>query len=97
MSEPGKGKNALLGFFRDDEGNEYLMITNLWYNADASAEDRTLAITMRFDPSVKKLYRLSRTTSETETVKLRDGILEITLPGGTGDLFKYGRDPFPGT
>ena len=97
VAEPGKGKNALLGFFRDDEGNEYFMITNLWHNADASAEDRTLAITMRFDPSVKKLYRLSRTTSETETVKLRDGILEITLPGGTGDLFKYGRDPFPGT
>ena len=97
VSGSGKGKDGLLGFFRDEEGNEYFMVTNLWHNAEASAEDRTLTITMRFDRKVSRLYRLSRTTGNSETLKLRDGNLEITLPGGTGDLFKYGKQPFPGT
>ena len=34
---------------------------------------------------------------KTEAVVLQNGVLRLNLPGGTGDLFKYTAQPFPGT
>ncbi len=92
-----QGKDALLGLFQDDHGERYFMITNVWHGAEASAADRTSAIAIKFAPEVTKLYRLDRISGKTEPVALQNGVLRLNLPGGTGDLFKYTADPFPGT
>ena len=92
-----QGKDALLGLFQDDQGDRYFMITNVWHGANASAEDRNSTITIKFAPGVHKLYRLDRISAKAEPVALKNGVLHLNLPGGTGDLFKYSDDPFPGT
>ena len=40
---------------------------------------------------------LDRVSGKAVPVDLRDSVLHLKLPGGTGDLFKYTADPFPGT
>ena len=92
-----QGKDAMLGLFQDDQGERYFMITNVWHGAEASAADRTSAIAIKFAPEVKKLYRLDRISGKTVPVDLQNGVLRLNLPGGTGDLFKYTAEPFPGT
>ena len=108
VDSSGKWKDGLLGSFRDDQGEEYFMLTNLWHGKDSSASDCTLDFTIRFQPEVKRVYRLDRITGKTEPVELESGtfrtnddpfdvsVLRVSLPGGTGDLFKYTAGPFPG-
>ena len=97
IDEVGKGKDALIGFFQDNAGAGYFMITNLWHGAGASAAGRSLAITVNFTPDVHQLYRLDRMTGRAVPVDLDNGVLRTTLPGGTGDLYQYTDKPFPGT
>lgn len=92
-----QNKDGFIGFFRDDHGGRYFMLTNLWHNAGASAPDRALSFRIRFAPKVKRLYRLNRTSGRIELVKLTDGKLSVRLPGGTGELFGYAPGLFPGT
>ena len=63
--------------------------------AEASAADRTSAIAIKFAPEVKTVHRLNRLTGKSEQLPLDSGILRITLPGGTGDLFKINDGAFP--
>ena len=95
VDSPGQWKDGLLGFFQDDHGDQYFMLTNLWHGKNGSAEDHALAFAIKFAPEVKKLYRLNRLSGSAETVPLAGGKLTVQLPGGTGDLFKYSTKPFP--
>ena len=59
---------------------------------DAQATAMTFSIV--FDPAVESLLRLSRQTGKAETVRLSNHKLDgYTLPGGTGDLFKFPSGP----
>ena len=50
-----------------------------------------------FDPAVKRVLRLSRHTGKVETLTVHPTKgLAVTLPGGTGDLFKFDTGPFVG-
>lgn len=96
VEQVGEGRDALIGFFRDDAGARYFMITNLWHGAGAKAADRALPVTIKFAPEVETLHRLNRLTGQSERLPLDGAILRITLPGGTGDLFKVNDGAFPG-
>jgi len=96
LSETGIKRNGLIGFFQDDAGGSYFMPVNMCQGQDASAADCTTTFTLSLAPSVTDLYRLSRETGQPEKVDLQDGTLTVTLPGGTGDLFKTGDGRFPG-
>ena len=52
---------------------------------------------MEFAPDVHKLYRLDRMTGSAVQVDLDNRVLRTTLPGGTGDLYRWTDKPFPGT
>ena len=96
VESPGEYKDGLLGFFTDDRGEPYFMLTNLWHDKGGTAEDFELTFTVRFKPQVTELYRLNRLSGNVETVEVTGGELTIRLPGGTGDLFRYTPGPFPG-
>ena len=96
INDNGIGKDALIGFFTDDAGASYFLLMNMWHGEGASAEARSLSVTLTFAPSVTILARLSRSTGQPERVLLVDNTLTLTLPGGTGDLFKIGDAEFPG-
>jgi hypothetical protein len=97
IEQVGDGRDALIGLFRDDAGVRCFMITNLWHGANASAADRSLTVAVKFAPDVHKLYRLDRATGSAVRVDLDHRVLRTTLPGGTGDLYRYTDKPFPGT
>jgi len=93
---PADYKDVLLGFFRDDTGRHYVMVTNLWHGAGASAADRRMTVTLHLDRSVRVVGRLSRETGAVELLGVSDGKLTLTLPGGTGELLQLGDAKFPG-
>ena len=64
---------------------------------EMSAQDAEATFRMKLTPGAPALYRLSRQTGKSETV-LSAGAKElvVTLPGGTGDLFKWNDDAFAG-
>lgn len=94
--KPCPWKTFLIGYFKDDDGKAYIMVTNLWHGKGASAADRQATITLEFDDSIKTVARLSRETGRAELLQLTDHSLTITLPGGTGDLFGLDGLHFPG-
>jgi hypothetical protein len=84
---------------------KYFMVTNGLSDGSATAAQtqQTIHLTFNFGSSgITSLQRLSRTTGQVETVSLvSDGggvyHLDLTLDGGTGDLFKYNTGaPFVG-
>jgi len=97
VGSSGEYKDGLLGFFTDDQGQKYFMLTNLWHDKGGTADDFTLAFTLKFKPQVKDIYRLNRLSGKSEPIKPIDGVVTLRLPGGTGDLFKYTPGPFPGS
>ena len=55
-------------------------------------------INLTFAPQVGGLQRLNRLAGKVEGLALPDHAFKFSLPGGTGDLFKYGTgEPFAGT
>jgi len=90
----GIDKNGLIGFFTDDDGQRYFMLSNLWHEADTSAADAPLSFVIDFDSSIDELLVLDRVTGREVLLPLADHQLSVTLPGGTGNLYKYTTGPF---
>ena len=99
--EPGPERQGLIGYFRDDAGGRYFMLTNLWRRPGAkagSAANTSLTFRVVLDPTIKSIQRLSRLTGKAERLHIKypaEGLV-LTLPGGTGDLFKVDAGAFPG-
>ena len=89
VSGNGYGQDFLIGYFQDDAGEDYFMATNVYRHPFLNAAPLAKTITIAFDNSVDSLLRLNRLTGQVETVNLTNNTLTLTLPGGTGDLFKY--------
>ena len=94
VSSDSEEENGLLGFFTDDDGQRYFMLTNLDHGMNQSAPSQSLSFSMVFDQSINELLRLNRITGEQEIVVLNNHVLNLTLLGGTGDLFKYNTGDF---
>jgi len=85
----GREKDGLLGFFTDDAGEKYFILTNLDHGMDEDPELRTLPFYIQFDNSVNELLMLNRQTGAAEIVPLTNHRLDVTLLGGSGRLYKY--------
>ncbi len=82
-------KDALVGYFHDDDAQEYFMLVNLWHGIGLDPEDLNASFTLTFDSAINSIFRLNRLTGEPQRLSLSNHILDLTLPGGTGDLFKF--------
>lgn len=96
LGDKPSGKGALIGFFEDDGGGRYFVLVNLQQAANTRADDLKLTVALSLAPSVRRVTRLSRKTGTGEQLRVTDATLHVTLPGGTGDLFKVGPGLFPG-
>jgi len=97
VKDYGRSKNAMIGFFEDSIDDKYFMLVNLCHGPNMRAQDCKSTVTIEFSPSVKAVARLSRHTGTPELLTVKDGQLQITLLGGTGDLFKIADNlVFPG-
>ena len=85
-----------MGTFRDDDGQKYLMLTNLWHDQDMPSAQRQLSVTLSLGEGIDFVGRLSRETGRSEKLAVTDGRLQLTLPGGTGELLRLGSSQFPG-
>ena len=90
------GEDGLIGTFTDDGGRWYFILVNMNHGAGSSAASKALDFTVMFDNSVKDLLRLNRESGEQEMAPLSNHTLNLTLPGGTGALFKYSNGVFSG-
>lgn len=88
--------SGVIGFFHDDNGQAYFMVTNLSNDHALSESQAAETFTIAFAPGINSIYRLNRLSGAPERVDLNNHILSLTLPGGTGDLFKYGDGYFAG-
>ena len=87
--ESGLEKNGLVGFFTDDNAEELFMLTNLNHDSTLSAAATAVTFEVTFDSSVDDLLCWDRATNEQTVVTLDNHMLEVVLPGGTGNLYKY--------
>ena len=54
-------------------------------------------VTLRFRGDVSAVERINRETGKIERLPVKDGAVQFTLPGGTGDLLKVSNGkPFAG-
>ena len=97
VAEKGIGRDVLIGLFRDDRGGWYIMPVNLHRRKGKKAAEMKATVTLKLADSVKSLGHLSRAIGKTELIPVRDGTFTMTLPGGTGELYKIGDKDFPGT
>jgi len=88
-----ESENGLIGFFTDDADNHFFMLVNLDHGMGESSASTRLQFNIEFDAGVTWLLRLDRQTGKEQFVLLNDHTLDITLPGGTGELFGYTRFP----
>ncbi|MCK4323105.1 MAG: hypothetical protein KAW89_01145, partial [Armatimonadetes bacterium] len=80
--------HVMVGFFRDDAGQEYFMVVNKDIGPGTGVEVAT-DIQLTFHPSVTGLQRLNRITGQVEDIAVEGGNCLFSLAGGTGDLFKF--------
>ena len=92
----GNAGDALLGFFVDDDRASYVMIVNLKMGPDLDAAAAEAEFDLTFDPKLKSVWCLDRATAKAQEVSLDSGSVRIRLPGGTGELFKFGDGEFAG-
>jgi hypothetical protein len=92
----GALKDGVIGWFEDDAGKSYFMLTNVFHGNGISAAASSVDFVIQFDNSVNSILRLNRLTGEPERIALSSNRLNLTLPGGTGDLFKYDDGMFAG-
>jgi len=84
----GSKKNGVIGFFTDDAGQKYFMLTNTNHAAGTDPEPLSLPFIIDFDDETT-LLELDRETGNTEVVNLTNNRLSVTLIGGGGRLYKY--------
>ncbi len=86
----GAYKDGMIGFFTDDNGERFFMVTNVYHDEDLTAEEALLHFEIRFDPSITEILMLDNHTGETVVLTFDvSNTLRIAIPGGTGYLFKY--------
>ena len=84
------GSNWTIGFFEDSRAEEYFMVVNNEHHQDATAAECTKSCVITFDASITSLQQIDRLTGDVITVNPAGNYtLSLTLPGGTGELFKY--------
>ena len=88
------GSSALVGFFDDEQNEEYFMVVNLVHGLNRAKMDGMRRLRLVFSGSVEQIERLNRLTGLVETLRTESGssgtrVLDIQLEGGTGDLFKW--------
>lgn len=87
--ESGLGKDGLIGFFEDDNGEDLFMLTNLYSGNNLTTDASSLTFRVLFEPTIDSLLRIDRQTGMQELVPLSGHQLIDVLPGGTGNLYKY--------
>ncbi|HWB54543.1 MAG TPA: hypothetical protein VG722_10135 [Tepidisphaeraceae bacterium] len=89
-------QDGLLGFFTDDAGQNYFMLTNLYTGPNATSAQTNSTFQLTFDSSVNSILELDSVTGLPDVVSLSNHVLTITLGGGQGELFKYNTGTFAG-
>jgi hypothetical protein len=79
----------LIGFFKDDNNDNYIMIVNPSCGVGKTPETAKQTFSVQFAKNIKELSVVDRKTGNEMIIALKHNILNNwKLPGGTGDLFK---------
>ena len=98
-SKTQRAPRLMVGCFRDSADEEYFLVVNKRESRAVDVDHDQLAqpVTLRFRDDVTAVERISRDTGKIERLPVKNGVLQFTLPGGTGDLLKVSNGkPFAG-
>jgi len=86
----GDWKDGLVGFFVDDKGEKYFMITNAYHGDGLDSAETLLHFEIAFQSSVTEILRLNPLTGQAEVVHPDAfNVYRLAILGGSGMLFKY--------
>ena len=90
LSSVSSASNHLMvGFFRDEQANEFFMVVNKNHAPDKTGAELAEAVTLTFADGVESVVRIDPITGEDQTLPLgADRQLTIDIRGGTGELFR---------
>ncbi|MEO1997225.1 MAG: hypothetical protein ABGZ17_18300, partial [Planctomycetaceae bacterium] len=94
-----RAPRLMVGFFRDAANEEYFLVVNKRESRSVDVDQDRLAqqVTLRFRDDVTAVERVNRETGKIERLPLKNGAVQFSLPGGTGDLLKISNEnPFAG-
>ncbi|QDU71455.1 glycoside hydrolase family 88/105 protein [Mucisphaera calidilacus] len=81
-------KDAVIGFFKDEQGNDYAWVVNKRHGPGQSASELADTITLTFDPTVVGVDALSWLDGQTGPLSLQNQKAKLTIAGGTGVLLR---------
>ena len=86
-----EGKDAMLSVLRDESTNtRYFMVNNMYNEGNLTAAAAELDHYVQFDWTVDHVFRIDRHTGQEVLVPLTNNRLDMTLPGGTANLYRHG-------
>jgi hypothetical protein len=85
----GDANNGMIGFFTEDDGRQYFMLANLKHASDMTVAAGALEFRIQFNSAINEISRVNSLTGQIEVLPLNNHILNLTLGGGTGELFMF--------
>jgi hypothetical protein len=94
IGAPGTVLDALVGFFKDDNGDDAFMLVNT-HHGPSVPQLASITVNVTFDTSIQSILELDRLTGEQRVLAVgATHQLSLSLPAGTGRLFKYNEGNF---
>jgi hypothetical protein len=83
-----KARDALIGFFRDGQGEPYAMVVNQLHGMNQSSRETTDTVMLTFGSAVKSVEAVNWLDGKTGMIQLKEGRASLTIAGGTGVLLR---------
>jgi hypothetical protein len=83
-----KARDALIGFFRDGQGEPYAMVVNQLHGMNRSSKETTDSVMLTFGSAVKSVEAVNWLDGKTGMIQLKEGRASLTIAGGTGVLLR---------
>jgi hypothetical protein len=81
-----KGKDVLIGFFKNASGDDYALVVNTQHGMKKSSQETADEIELSFDPKVKSVTAESWLDGHAGPLTLKEGKATLNIAGGTGVL-----------
>jgi hypothetical protein len=94
IAQIGDGIDGMVGFFRDDNGDDAFMVVNVYHGPGVPSGSQ-FTLNIQFDDAIQSILELDRLTGQQLVLTVpANHQLSLLLPAGTGRLFKYNEGDF---
>jgi hypothetical protein len=84
-------ERAIVGIMKDAEGGAWAMVVNRRHGEKKSAKTQKSTMQLLLAEDVKAVWEIDRRNGFEKEIPIESGSFYITIPGGTGSLFRFQR------